>query len=74
MSFPNTLTTIGSAALYGLKGLTSMRFSSTVPPNCLGSSNFGGEATFLIYVPMASLNAYKTATNWTYYASRIVGY
>ena len=28
-------------------------------------------ASYPIYVPAESLNAYKTATNWSYYANRI---
>ena len=40
-----------------------------LPPYC-GKSIFWG-SNFPIYVPDESLNAYKTATNWSNYASRI---
>lgn len=49
---------------------------ATTPPT-LGTGVFSiqtGEpdvATYPIYVPAESLNAYKTATNWSYYANRI---
>lgn len=54
----------------------SVTVLATTPPT-LGTSVFSiisGQndvATYPIYVPAESLNAYKTATNWSYYANRI---
>jgi len=47
---------------------TSVTVLATVPPS-LGTFNFKGE--FPIYVPAASVNAYKAAQGWSEYADRI---
>ena len=44
---------------------------ATIPPTLGGKGNFDNTNNCPIYVPSASLNAYKTATNWSVYASRI---
>ena len=44
---------------------------ATTPPT-LGSNGWYG-TTCPIYVPDASVEAYKTATNWSSYAARIKG-
>ncbi len=57
--------------------LTSVTVKATTPPT-IGAAIFDDENTgevvnpnLVIYVPAASLNAYKTATGWSDYASRI---
>lgn len=45
--------------------------TQTVPPS-LGSGDLGNILD-AIHVPTASVNAYKTATNWSAYADKIVG-
>ena len=49
--------------------LTSITIKATTPP-ALSSGVFGG-STCPIYVPSQSVNVYKTASGWSYYASRI---
>lgn len=45
--------------------------NATIPPSLGGS--IGGNDNAIIYVPDASVDAYKAATNWSNYASRIKG-
>lgn len=70
---PNGVTTIGDYAFYNCTNLITMRVEAPTPPT-LSSTNAISTATTQIQVPMASVDAYKTATNWTQYANIIVGY
>lgn len=65
---PSTVTSIGSDAFYGCRGLTAITVNAIVPPT--GSAAFGN-TDCPIYVPCDSVDAYKAATNWSNYASRI---
>ena len=68
VTIPNGVTSIGDNAFYDCSGLTSITFEATTPPT-LGSSVFG--SNYPIYVPAESVEAYKTAQNWSTYADRI---
>lgn len=75
--FPAALTSIGAGAFnyVGSSSQCNFTFLSTTPPT-LGSSAFTGfSGSRKIYVPYSSdhsvLEAYKTATNWSNYASYI---
>ena len=47
---------------------------NSVKTNLNGSYAFYNTSTALsIYVPTSLVNTYKTATNWTYISSRIIG-
>ncbi|MGL6024131.1 MAG: leucine-rich repeat protein [Cetobacterium sp.] len=48
-------------------------FSSIVPPN-INIEALVGNSNNVIYVPSTSINAYKAATNWTRFASQIIGW
>jgi hypothetical protein len=62
-------------AFSGCDSLTSVYCKRTTPPSLGGTSVFDyNEASRRIYVPTNSVNAYKSATNWSEYASSIVGY
>ena len=54
------VTSIGEYAFGYCKDLSSITINATTPPT-LGSSAFYGLSNYIIYVPAASLNAYKTA-------------
>ena len=75
VNIPDSVTTIGNHAFYYCKSLTSVYSKATTPPALGGTyvfySNGSGRK---IYVPAESVEAYKSATNWNEYASRIVGY
>ena len=47
-----------------------MTIKATTPPT-LDSTAFSDSGIQTIYVPAASLDAYKSATNWSAFASKI---
>lgn len=73
LTLPSTLTSIGDTVFSNCSGIKEYHVLPTTPPT-LGSSAFGSIATdCVIYVPSAKLNDYKTATNWSTYASYMQG-
>ena len=70
VTIPSSVTSIGSEAFRYNDSFTSVTVNATTPPT-LGSNVFDRTNECPIYVPSASVNAYKTATNWSAYASRI---
>ena len=73
VTIPDSVTTIGNTAFRYCSGLTSITIEATTPPT-LGTNVFDNTNDCPIYVPCASVNAYRTATNWSAYADRIVGF
>lgn len=69
VTLPETLINIGNATFYDSKKLEYIVCQPTTPPTLDGSA-FNGTSC-IIYVPDASVDAYKTATNWSRFASRI---
>ena len=52
--------------------LVWVEFTTTTPPSFLSSRLFeGAKDDFKIYVPSSAVNTYKTANNFTEYATRI---
>lgn len=70
--FPESLRSIGNSAFRSCTKMKSFKFTSLTPPS-LGTNVFDGTSC-PIYVPNEALQTYKTATNWSSYASRIIGY
>lgn len=64
---PNTVTEIGQTALYNCSGLNSITILATTPP-ILANINALTNTDCPIYVPAASVDTYKAATNWSQYA------
>lgn len=65
------VTQIGDYAFSQCRSLKTVILKSVVPPS-IGTTTFSNtHADLSIYVPFKSLEAYKTATNWSAYASRI---
>ena len=64
------VTSIGDYFIAECWKLSTLIIGSTVPPT-LGSAAIGGCPIQNIYVPAQSVNAYKAATNWNVYASKI---
>lgn len=60
---------IGSYAFNGIKSGATIICKATTPP-LLAEGNYGFDSAS-IYVPDASVDAYKAATNWAQYASQI---
>lgn len=71
VTIPSGVTSIGNNAFNDCRGLTSITINRATPPS-IGSSTFAYTNNCPIYVPAASVSAYKTATNWDNYKSRIV--
>ena len=65
------VTYIGTQSFRNCTGLESIVLRALTPPTLASNAFMGASTTFVIYVPDASVEAYKTATNWSTYASRI---
>lgn len=68
---PSNISSIEDSAFNQCSGLTSITVNRTTPPTLGGTYVFDNTNDCPIYVPAASVNAYKTASNWSEYASRI---
>jgi hypothetical protein len=73
LEFPNSITNIGSNQTFaGCTSILEYTFLSVTPPTNGDTSTFSGiNAACKIYVPDASVAAYKAATNWTVVANYI---
>lgn len=69
---PTSLTKIGYALAIGCKALKSILVKAVIPPTLGGSAFANCPALTGIYVPDESVEAYKTATNWSAYANKIL--
>ena len=71
IDIPNSVTSIGDSAFSYCRGLTSITIQATTPPTLAHVNAFNNTNNCPIYVPAESVDAYKTATNWSSLASRI---
>lgn len=67
---PSSVTIINSYAFYNNKNITSITVEAETPPTMSGSA-LSNTGSCSIYVPEASVDAYKAASGWSSYASRI---
>ena len=75
ITIPDSVTAIGDYAFAGCSSLTSVYCKATTPPVLVNSFTFGNNGDGRkIYVPMESVEAYKSAQYWSYYADAIEGY
>ena len=70
ITIPASVTSIGESAFWGCAGLSRIDVLATTPP-AIEEWVFDNTNDAPIYVPAASLDAYKAATNWSVYADRI---
>lgn len=69
---PYSVTSINNYAFYKCNGIKEYHFLPTIPPTLKGSDAFQNiSSDCVIYVPVGSAEAYKTATNWTTVADHI---
>lgn len=74
LTIPANVTNIATQAFYQCYGMKEYHFLSTTPPTLAGTNAFTNiPSDCIIYVPAESLEAYKTATNWSTYASYMQG-
>jgi hypothetical protein len=75
VTIPDSVTEIGGYAFYDCTSLKEVYCKPTTPPSVGGSPMFSGNASGRkIYVPRASVDAYKAARYWSDYADDIVPY
>ena len=75
VTIPNSVTKIGGYAFYNCDALKEVYCKPTTPPSLGGNTVFDYNASGRrIYVPTASVSAYKSATDWSEYASAIYPY
>lgn len=70
ITFPSTLTLLGDWIVRDCPILEAVVMKSTVPPT-ISTGTFNVPKACQFYVPDESVDAYKTATNWSAYADRI---
>lgn len=71
VELPASLISISDRAFYYNTNLSAVTCRAVTPPSA-GSNVFSGTASgFVIYVPAESVDAYKTATGWSQYESKI---
>ena len=74
VTIPEGVTSIGSSAFYSCYAIVAYHFKCNTPPTLSNTNAFSNISTDTVfYVPAKSLNAYKTADNWSTYADRMVG-
>lgn len=74
ITIPDSVDLIGMYEFSDCSSLTSIYCKSIVPP-ALGYKAFIGiSSSAKIYVPTVSVNAYKSAGNWSNFADKIAGY
>lgn len=76
LTIPEDITSIGVNAFSGCRAMSEYHFKSATPPTLANSNAFTGiNSRCVIYVPYSAdhsiLDAYKTATNWSTYASKM---
>lgn len=72
---PSGVTNIGNNAFSSCYSLKEIHLLPTTPPTLGGTAVFDAltKSGGVIYVPSASLEDYQTATNWSAWASKMVG-
>ena len=73
VTIPNSVTSIETAAFNNCYAISKYHIMAPIPPTLSSPNAFNGISTDTVfYVPASSLEAYKTANNWSTYADRMV--
>lgn len=70
---PTTITSIGSSAFANCTSLISIVCYATTPPSIASNTFSNVDSEFIIIVPYASVDLYKSASGWSTYSNRIEG-
>lgn len=70
---PKNVTSIGTYAFYYNSALTTITLKPTTPPTIQSSTFSNCKNIKTIKVPSASLSAYRSATNWSSFSSKMIG-
>ena len=76
LTLPASMAQIGTYCFTETRSLTEYHFLATTPPTLANTNAFSNMTDFggkKIYVPAASLSDYQAATNWSTYATYMVG-
>lgn len=73
MTVPSSVTSIDTKAFSSCVSMAEYHFKGTTPPTIASDTFNGIPADCKIYVPTSAVAAYQGATNWSTYASQIVG-
>ena len=74
VTIPDSVTSIGNSAFYYCYAISNYHIRPIAPPTLAHKNAFNGVSTDTVfYVPVNSLNTYKTANNWSTYADRMIG-
>ena len=68
---PSNVTKIDDQAFRYSENLSSVTVEATTPPTTYYTSFNLTASNLVIYVPSESVDAYKAAEGWSYYASKI---
>ena len=71
LDLPASVTSIGQSAFANNALLTTVTIHATTPPTNNGYFFNGCSALQAIYVPAGSVDAYKSASGWSSYSSKI---
>ena len=73
VSFP-VCTSIGTYAFYSCLSLTSLYFTGSSVPSIASNSLYNISSTATFYVASSMIDAFKSASYWSTFASQIVAY
>ena len=71
VTIPSSVTSIGNYAFYGCSSLTSITCEAATPPTCGDDAFDNVPKTIPVYVPAASVAAYKAADGWKDFGDNI---
>lgn len=72
IDLPSSVESVGNSCFQSCSKLASLIVRATTPPTCGTSILYGALNSGKIYVPSASVDAYKAASGWSSYANRIL--